>query len=118
MHRALFLVVVFATVALVACDPGIGIRVENQSNALICFHEQGTRLIDPTSCVDEIQPGESVKWSVLCQSDWEMTIVLTSEDREIYSGSATCGEWEKTGARIVVERVDGLFEVTDSLGSQ
>ena len=114
MHRGFALVLIATALALSACDPGIGITVENRTDELVCFHERsGVR-----SCPDNVKPHDSVTWGVICTSDDTILVVLTVEGQQIYSNSATCGEWDDAGARIVVERANGDFQVTDSLGTR
>jgi hypothetical protein len=109
----------------VACDPGIGITIANDTDIPICAYFSGNygdgknrpNTTDPDYC-NLVEPRETLgPIAVLCYSDSTKWVVLTLGvgGREIYARSATCGEWEDSGATVTVEEVDGRFVVTDSL---
>src|SRR3972149_847705 len=116
-----FVVVALVCLLLVtACDPGIGIRIENHTGASIVFCESNRgepNLSDEGSCVSQ-SSGKTTTWSVLCESDWMKWVVICIGENKIYSASATCGTWKKTGAWIKVEFVDGRFVASDSLSNK
>jgi len=105
----------------VACDPGIGITFVNNTDSMLCFYEsefETPRLndLDPGRC-NRLEAQERVTYDTICQSDW-LKWVLLKEDVAgplIYARSATCGQWEDSGATVTIEEVDGEFVVTDSL---
>jgi hypothetical protein len=108
-------------VLLVACDPGIGITFVNNTDSQLCFYESDFEKptmndLDPDRC-NRLEAQERVTYSTLCLSD-RLKWVLLKEDVAgplIYARSATCGEWEDSGATVTIEEVDGEFVVTDSL---
>ena len=116
----LWLLLVLATL-LTACDLGISIRFVNKTDSDLCFFESTFESpresdLDPELC-NKIQPQDERSYSVICESDWLMWVLLTDGvgGRQIYGRSATCGDWEDSGATVTVEQRDGEFVVTDSL---
>ena len=117
MQRFLVLTVLTTAVVISACDPLIEIDVENNTDALVClnYSTQGRPVIH--SCLDKVEPHETGVLQAICTSGMALTVVLTVEGQEIYANSsATCGAWGASGVGIVVERLEGEFRVTDSLG--
>jgi hypothetical protein len=106
----------------VACDPGIGITFVNNTDSRLCFYESDFETpslndLDPGLC-NRIDAHETIgSMSVLCTSDDTKWVILTLgvRGREIYARSATCGEWEDSGATVSIEKVDGEFVVSDGL---
>lgn len=100
---------------LAACDPGIGITFENRTDSLICVNPRETDE-GPTGPCDEIEPRETVTYGMLCRSDDEESVVLTDGvgGAVIYRRTATCGEWEDSGATITIDWDGDNFVVTDS----
>lgn len=113
-------------VLFVACDPGIGITIVNESNSVVCWYSSGNYgdgderpdPTDPDEPCSLVAPGETRGPSVvLCHSGNTKWVVLTlgKDGHEIYARAATCGEWEDSGATVTVEQIDGEFVVGDSL---
>jgi len=109
---------------LVACDPGIGITIVNESASAICWYSSGNYghggerpdSSDPDEKCSLVAAGETHGPSVvLCHSGNAKWVVLTlgSGGPEIYSREATCGEWEAAGATITIRQRDGEFVVDD-----
>jgi hypothetical protein len=111
---------------LTACDPGIGITVVNESASAVCWYSSGNyrhgdERPDPADADEPcslVVPGETRGPSVvLCHRGNTKWVVLTLGEGgpEIYARSATCGEWEDSGATVTVKQRDGKFVITDSL---
>jgi hypothetical protein len=49
--------------------------------------------------------------------EYKISVILTvgAAGEEIYDRTATCREWKDSGAKIIIDRVDGEFVITDSL---
>ncbi len=112
----LWVLALFATVPLLAaCDPGIGIRFENRTDSLICLNPRETDE-SPTGPCDEIEPRETVTYGMLCTSDRERSVTLTDGvgGEVLYRRTATCGEWEDSGATVTIDWDGDNFIVTDS----
>jgi hypothetical protein len=100
------------------CDPGIGIRVENETaRALdVCISDWA----DPEArghC-DQQEPNETITWSITCQGDWTKWVVLLSSGSRIYARSATCDDWKRSGAWVRVQDLDDELVTGDSLESR
>ena len=104
------------SVVLYGCDPGITITIENETDQMICA-QPSISWVGHDPCYHEVPPRSSSDWGDICARDMTSAIVLTVGvgDDVIYQRSATCGEWEDSGAKITVTKADGEFEVTDSL---
>ena len=126
MRWALLAFLILVTVILVACEEGIGMTVVNNTDAPICWYSSGVYgagkdfpdTTDPEYCMLVEPGGRLADVLVLCYSDSTKWVVLTLGvgGREIYAKAATCGEWEKAGATVVVDQRDGEYIVRDSLG--
>ena len=122
MRASLVGVVLVFAIVFMACDPGIGMNVDNRSDSSVCVFLSGIYAdgrdrpdtSDPRSCI-LLMPGEDTSIGTLCYGKNPKWVVLTAERREIYSRLATCGEWESSGAKVVIEGRLGSFTVTDSL---
>jgi len=99
---------------LVACDPGIGLKIVNNTDSRLCWYEFERDGDDPASC-SSIEPGESPRFSVICTNEMITTVVLTvgTNGPEIYAREATCGEWKRAGATVTVSKRAGQYVVED-----
>jgi hypothetical protein len=118
--RLLTLMFVVLGTLLAGCDPGIALHIENNTNVTVCFEDSGGRAaLDPASTCDyaQLAPSESVDAGIICLPDDSLRMMVTRRDtREIlHSSTSTCGEWDKSGAEIVVVEVDGRIEARASL---
>ena len=101
-------------VLLVGCDPGLGLKIDNQTDQGICFSESKDSLVEFPICF-EVEPG-SHTYDIICQQNDTLFVTLTTVGRqELFAGFATCGEWEDSGAWIEVVKRNGEYEVRDSL---
>jgi len=115
--RWFFSALLFACAAvLTGCDPGIGITFVNKTSSTLCWYEYERDVGNPDACA-EIQPNDKITYSTICESDWDQSVFLTVgvTGEQIYNRTATCGEWEDSGAKVTIDRIDGKFVVTDSL---
>jgi hypothetical protein len=133
-----YLLLIAATVAsflAIGCDPGIGLTIDNQTDAPLCFYDYkaggGYAESQPTPTPEfvpqpspgpreqctEVKPHDKVTWTVLCTGDVELTVLLTDgrAGPEIYRGTATCDRWQESDAWVKVTTQDIGFVVSDSL---
>ena len=106
---------------LAACDPDIGITVVNNTDEELCWFESGFETpkpsnLEPELC-NEVAPRRERTVLTLCTSSQRKWVVVTvgPTGPQIYARSATCGEWEDSGATVTVDEANGEFIVTDSL---
>jgi len=115
MRHVLFAgsLLVLATL-LTACDPGVGLKIENRSASALCKYESERSVGDSERCY-KIEPGDSPTFSIICTSEMERTVVLTvgQGGPRIYARTATCGKWKDSGATVSVSQQDGEFIVDD-----
>ncbi len=113
--RLWFLALPSTVLLLAACDPGIGITYENGTDSLICVYP-GENDEGPTGPCAEIEPSETITYGAFCTSDDEETVVLTDGvgGAVLYRRTATCGEWEDSGATVTIDWDGDNFIVTDS----
>jgi hypothetical protein len=106
-----------ALLLLVACDPGIGMTFENKTDALICWYQHESADGHPSGPCAEIEPGETIEYGTICTNDEDKTVILTAgrSGATFYNRTATCGDWDDSGARITIERDGEEFVATDSL---
>ena len=118
MIRTLFLVVLFtAAFLLTACDPSPNITYDNQTEHLLCPYpsDEGPPIPSSAYC-DEVEPNERQSYgTTVCSGDdplW-ITLAVGQGGRAIYSGFATCGDWD--GATVTIRQEGDEFVVTDDL---
>ena len=79
----------------------------NESDSDLCFN---LSLADATTFgfCGEVKPRGTTVWRPECSPSGEqpLTVVLTGrpERRQIYSRTATCNEWEESGAKFTIEQ--------------
>lgn len=112
---AFVLATLLAAVLLSACDPAIDVVVANRTDATICFHNGSNGRPVVRLLCGEVKPKVEKSWGVLCSDAATLWVVLTADDQEIYAASATCQEWEDSGAWGAIEERNGGFITTDSL---
>jgi hypothetical protein len=116
--KGLLILAILVTLLASACDPGIGVRIENHSSEPleVCISDWA----DPEArghC-DKQEPSETVTWSTICQGDWIKWVVLLSSGSRIYARSATCDDWKRSGAWVRVQDLDNELVTGDSLESR
>ena len=127
MRWALLPFLILVAVILVACDPGIGMTVVNNTDVPICWYSSGVYgagkkfpdTADPEGCM-LVEPGgrlDDVLVGCLSRDTKWVVLTLGVGGREIYARSATCGEWKKAGATVVLDQRDGEYIVRDGLGA-
>ena len=114
MRQALFVGSLLVGTILVACDPGVGLKVENRSASALCKYESERSVGDSGRCY-KIEPGDSPTFSIICTREMEKTVVLTvgQGGPRFYARTATCGKWKDSGATVTVRQRDGEFIVED-----
>jgi hypothetical protein len=104
---------------LSGCDPGIGLKVENKTAVPICVADAPV----PAPC-DEgviVPPFEVTRISIVCTSDDKVHVSVARKDngRLIHQSDATCGEWDKSGSKIVaLDTGGGDIEAQASLDQE
>jgi hypothetical protein len=106
-------------VVMSACGPpSVGFTFENRTDSALCEYlsDADTRGAD---CLDEIDPNSKKGSGRDCdgQRNRSFTVILTVKEdgREIFRTTGTCGEWDETKRRFVIDREGDEFIVTDSL---
>ena len=101
-------------VFLAGCDPGLELRIDNQTDQSICFTDSLDSPHEFPICF-EVEPG-SHTYGLLCQQNDTLFVTLTTVGRLLlFSSFATCREWEDSGAWIEVTKRNEEYEVRDSL---
>lgn len=94
---------------------------ENRTDVALCFED----VEEPSaeSLCTEIAPHGTTSWLRGCgggkKSTWSnqaIPAIIAARDRKlvIYSYSATCGEWDESSRRFVIEEQGDKIAVTDS----
>ncbi|MDO8612432.1 MAG: hypothetical protein Q7R32_06365 [Dehalococcoidia bacterium] len=93
---------------LTACDPGIELKIVNDTDSPLCWYETERDVGDPEWC-NEIEANDAVSWSTICTMDQPKAVILTVgiSGEPFYEKEATCGEWKDAGATVTVEQRDG-----------
>jgi hypothetical protein len=90
----------------------------NETDSLLCFNLSSAAAARGEFC-DEIKSHGTSVWRPECGQAGKqpLTVVLSlgPGGREIYNRTATCNEWEASGARFTIERRGDELVVTDSL---
>ena len=110
-------VIVFAACWLIDGNT-VKMTFVNDSDALLCFNLSSEYGASGDFC-DEIKPRATSVWRPGCSTSGErpVTVVLNAGPggREVYNRTATCNEWEESGAKFTIEQRGDEFIVTDSL---
>jgi hypothetical protein len=116
MRMKLILVFAGSAALSVACGISgtdtVSVNYINTTESLLCLGPDS----DPeTPCEGAIKPRAKTKWTQDCYGG---AIVELYHDRDrIYQQEATCDEWRKSGAVVIIKREGTEFLVTDSLPS-
>ena len=90
----------------------------NESDVGLCFNLSSSSAATGDFCGEVKARGKSV-WRPGCSpsGDQPITVVLSvgPGGREIYNRTATCNEWEASGAKFTIEKRGDELVVTDSL---
>ncbi len=90
----------------------------NESDVGLCFNLSSSSAATGDFCGEVKARGKSV-WRPGCSpsGDQPITVVLSvgPGGREIYNRTATCNEWEESGAKFTIEQRGDELVVTDSL---
>jgi hypothetical protein len=90
---------------------------DNQTGARLCEYANREG-VAAARCLAEIRPRAETKWGRDCDnlSNRPIRIIITVKDggRVIYDRTASCGEWNDTERRFVIEQDGNEFMVTDS----
>ena len=90
----------------------------NESDVGLCFNLSSSSVATGDFCGEVKARGKSV-WRPGCSpsGDQPITVVLSvgPGGREIYNRTATCNEWEESGAKFTIEQRGDELVVTDSL---
>ena len=117
--RRCLVAVVPLTVIVVGCGPAdVGFTFDNRTDAALCEYTS-PRSAAGARCLAEVEPRAETDWGQDCDNDSNrpITVVITVKQGgyQIYNRTASCGEWDDSDRRFVIEREGGEFIVTDSL---
>ncbi len=106
-------------VAGVACDPqDARFTFDNRTDAVLCQYGSPNDAA-LARCRSEVEPRAETVWLRDCDAKRgrPITMIITVKQGgdQIYSRTATCGEWQDSGGRFVIEQEGDEFIVTDSL---
>ena len=109
-------VIVFAACWL--SENRVKLSFVNDSDELLCFNLSSADAAGGDYC-DEVRPRRTSVWRPECSpsGNQPLTVVLSlgPGGREVYNRTATCNEWEASGAKFTIEQRGDEFVVTDSL---
>src|SRR3972149_2129167 len=90
----------------------------NSSDSLLCFNLSSAEAARGDSC-GEVKSRRTSVWRPRCSPSGSepLTVVLSlgPGGREVYNRTATCDEWEASGAKFTIEQRGDELVVTDSL---
>ena len=100
---------------LTACDPGIGLKIVNDSDSRLCWYESERSAADRQQPCSAIESGESPTFSIICTPDMARLVIVTvgKGGPRSYEREATCGAWDDAGATVTVRQRGGEFVVED-----
>lgn len=116
----------FATCALLivmvagfGCDPqAVRFTYDNRTDAVLCPYPSANDAA-AARCLIELEPRAEAEWERGCAGDANqpITVIIAVKEggKQVYSRTATCGEWLDTDRRFVIEQEGDEFIVTDSL---
>ena len=127
LARRCLATVVVLTVVVSGCGPFYSTEVaftfDNRTDAALCYFP--SRQDAATArCLQELKPRAKTRWLSGCGRGTKdevhrnpITVVITVKEvgRQIYSRTASCGEWKNTDRKFVIEQHGDEFIVTDSL---
>ncbi len=110
-------VIVFAACWLIDGNT-VKMTFVNDSDALLCFNLSSSAAATGDLC-GEVKARDTSVWRPGCSPSGEhpITVVLSvgPGGREIYNRTATCNEWEESGAKFTIEQRGDELVITDSL---
>jgi len=114
--------VLTAAIAGYRCDPfypqDVAFTFDNRTDTLLCYFPSA-RDAEAARCLQELKPRDETHWSPDCDGvdSRPITVIITVKDSgsQIYEGTASCGKWNDTKRRFVIEQEGEEFVVTDSL---
>ena len=96
----------------------MGFTFDNRTDVALCQYPSPQDAA-AARCSAELEPRAETDWGRDCDGidSRPITMIITVKDggRQIYSRTASCGEWHDTGGRFVIEQEGEEFMVTDSL---
>ncbi len=119
------LIVVVAGTPLILILAGFGcwqqdvlFTFDNRTDAVLCEYGSLNQAAAET-CRAELEPQTETRWGRDCDAQRSrpitMIIAVKQGGRQIYNRTATCGEWQDSDRRFVIEQEGDGFIVTDSL---
>jgi hypothetical protein len=103
----------------------VAFTFDNRTDVVLCYFPSPQDAAG-ARCLQELKPRAKTHWLPGCGRGTKdevdsnpITVVITvkKDGREIYIGRASCGEWNHTKRRFVIEQQGEEFLVTDSLTS-
>ena len=118
-QRCLIALPLALVLVLLACGPAsVSFTFDNRTGSALCEY-RSRREANSAMCLAEIRPRVEAKWGRDCDGQdgrpISMVIVVKESRKEIYNRTASCGEWDDTDRKFVIEQSGGQFVVTDSL---
>jgi hypothetical protein len=122
-------VVLLLGVAFAGCDripfytAEVKFTLDNRADAAVCYYASPEDA-SGAACGRYVEPRSEAAWDPDCGEGYKsdvdsspISVIITVKEtgRQIYERTATCGEWNDTDRRFVIEQEGDEFIVTDSL---
>ena len=109
---------VVMTLLVAACGPAdVGFTFDNRTDTVLCEYPSPQDAAG-ASCLVALDPRAETKGGRDCDGKGErpVSVIITVKDGgdQIYSRTASCGEWNDTDRRFVIEQDGSSFLVSDS----
>ena len=113
------LALLIVIVVSLGCEPStLLFTFDNRTDVVLCYYPSANDAAG-ADCSPEVEPGAETRYERLCGGDASRPITsiigVKQGGEQIYSRTATCGEWLDTDLRLVIEQEGDEFIVTDSL---
>lgn len=99
----------------------VNLQFVNNTDSLLCYFPNSEEAAAERFC-EEVSPQKKRSWAPECGPGEDANLTATAVvltvglgGEVIYNRTATCKQWNDSGAKITIDRRDGKFVVTDSL---
>lgn len=102
----------------------VAFSLDNRTDAVLCYFPSRQDAAS-ARCLQQLDAGAEKQWLPGCGRGTKdevaanpISVVITTKDggRQIYSRTATCGEWKDTDRTFVIEQEGDVIMVTDGFG--
>jgi hypothetical protein len=119
LARPFLATVVLLSVLFAGCGPAsVGFTFDNRTDAVLCEYP-GPQEAAGGRCLVALAPRSETGGGRDCDGieSRPVTVIIAvkADGRQVYRKTASCGEWEDTARRFIIEQEGEEFIVTDSL---